>query len=222
MPVLVAYIHNNPVRARLVGAASETDWSSHRMWIGADRPAPWLDVERGLRLAGFSPTAEGRRQFDEMVLARALDPRDAELSGDPYRTARRAVRAELALPVELSSPMQTPDHPIHAVRYLGPPATEPRWGGDLGMVVEQVAAFTGVPAEAIRSRSRVTNIVRARRLVCVVAVIGLRRPTREVAAELGVADPAVTAHVRALDAATIEAARRVEARVREISTRSAV
>lgn len=223
VPVLVAYIHNNPVRARLVGAASETDWSSHRMWIGADPPAPWLDVKRALRCAGFEPTAHGQRQFDELVCNGSLDPRDAALAGDPHAADRRTARAELALPVELSSPMHTLEQAtVYGARYLGPPALSPRWPGDLGAVVERVSAFTGVPVAAIRSRSHVAGIVRARRLVCIVGVIGLRRGTREVAAELGVTDSAVTAHVRKLNAATVEAARQVEAIVRGLPGRVAV
>jgi hypothetical protein len=49
---LIAYIHNNPVRAGVVGRARDSSWTSHRAYIGGDRPA-WLDVDRGLALSGL-------------------------------------------------------------------------------------------------------------------------------------------------------------------------
>ena len=49
---LIAYIHNNPVRANLVQRASESTWTSHRAYLGA-HPRRWLHVGEGLRRAGF-------------------------------------------------------------------------------------------------------------------------------------------------------------------------
>jgi REP element-mobilizing transposase RayT len=39
---LVAYIHLNPVRARLVRRADEDCWTSHRAHLGLDSPPAWL------------------------------------------------------------------------------------------------------------------------------------------------------------------------------------
>ena len=50
---LVAYIHQNPVRAGVVAAANETTWTSHQMYTGNARCLPWVDTELGLGLAGF-------------------------------------------------------------------------------------------------------------------------------------------------------------------------
>ena len=39
---LIRYVHNNPVRARVVSRASESDWSSHCAYLGlAASPAWW-------------------------------------------------------------------------------------------------------------------------------------------------------------------------------------
>ena len=54
---VIAYIHNNPVRARLVDAASQTTWTSHRAYVGRSEVPRWLDVGEGLARAGFSDPA---------------------------------------------------------------------------------------------------------------------------------------------------------------------
>jgi REP element-mobilizing transposase RayT len=54
---VIAYIHNNPVRARLVDEASKSVWTSHRAYVGhADVPG-WLHVSEGLARAGFNDPA---------------------------------------------------------------------------------------------------------------------------------------------------------------------
>jgi hypothetical protein len=60
---VIAYIHNNPVRAKVVSAASQSTWTSHRAYVGlADRP-PWLHVDEGLARSGFASPEE----FDAWV-----------------------------------------------------------------------------------------------------------------------------------------------------------
>lgn len=55
---LINYIHNNPVRARVVAEPGETDWTSHRAYVGRARRPDWLHVELGLQLGGFSSSAD--------------------------------------------------------------------------------------------------------------------------------------------------------------------
>lgn len=68
---LVGYIHRNPVRARVVGRAAETDWTSHRAYVGPDSAPAWLDVRRGLDLMGFADGAEFDRWVDATPITRA-------------------------------------------------------------------------------------------------------------------------------------------------------
>jgi hypothetical protein len=68
---LLAYIHNNPVRAGLVPHAALSEWSSHRAYVGLDRAPRWLCVEEGLELAGVDDV----HTFDEYVRRRASDRR---------------------------------------------------------------------------------------------------------------------------------------------------
>lgn len=67
---LIAYIHNNPVRAGVCSSAVSTDWTSHRAYVGAADVPPWLHVDEGLRLCNISSGTT----FDEWV-------------NDPDRTA---------------------------------------------------------------------------------------------------------------------------------------
>jgi len=68
---LLAYVHNNPVRAGGVADPSVSVWTSHRAYVTLEAAPPWLDVERGLRLAGFSATRAGRQRLSR-IRARAL------------------------------------------------------------------------------------------------------------------------------------------------------
>jgi hypothetical protein len=81
---LLAYIHNNPVRAGVVSDAHQSSWTSHRAYLDLDRVPRWLRVEEGLALAGFAD----RTAFDDFVRLHPKDPtrdllRDQRLVEDP-------------------------------------------------------------------------------------------------------------------------------------------
>ena len=77
---LVAYIHNNPVRAGVVASPDATDWTSYRAYSRGIR-LPWLDVETGVRLARM-PDAQS-------VAAHALVSRASRADFEiPRRNAR--------------------------------------------------------------------------------------------------------------------------------------
>lgn len=67
---LLAYIHNNPVRAGIVPEARESSWTSHRAYLGLAPVPPWLHVEEGLSLAGFAD----RNAFDAFTRLQPNDP----------------------------------------------------------------------------------------------------------------------------------------------------
>jgi REP element-mobilizing transposase RayT len=74
---VLAYIHNNPVRAQVVAEPRDSEWTSHRAYVGLARSPRWLHVEEGLQRAGM--TAE---VFEEWVHTRhveAAPKTDAEL-----------------------------------------------------------------------------------------------------------------------------------------------
>ena len=46
---LVAYLHNNPVRAGLAPSAADSTWTSHRIWVGLEPCPEWLALAQSLR-----------------------------------------------------------------------------------------------------------------------------------------------------------------------------
>ncbi len=69
---VVAYIHNNPVRAGLVSKASESGWTSHNAYLDPRKRPDWLQVASGYAVMHVdSPT-----DLDDFVNADALRPRE--------------------------------------------------------------------------------------------------------------------------------------------------
>lgn len=104
-PVL-AYIHNNPVRAGLVASADGSKWTSHRAYIGADLAPTWLDVADGLARIGSPSTS----QFDAFVNAEVGSAdlvEETESLEDRLRPLAHRRGATLATPV-YGDPPQVP------------------------------------------------------------------------------------------------------------------
>ena len=89
---LISYIHNNPVRAGVVDEPIDSDWTSHRAYLGKTRAPSWLDVDGGLARAGFdSPhqlatwmtaTRIERRDLEAFTTARAKRGRPRRVAGE--------------------------------------------------------------------------------------------------------------------------------------------
>ena len=62
LPYILAYIHLNPLRANLVTRLEQESWTSHRQYLGRDKPYPWLSTNYFLRLLG------GKRKLNAYVL----------------------------------------------------------------------------------------------------------------------------------------------------------
>ncbi len=183
---LIAYHHNNPVRANVVRFARDSAWTSHRMYLGKQPSLPWVDVERGLEMAGFGRCAHSRNLFDEFVNALA----DAEMAN--FQTnlleIRKKIRRELGSTVEISHPVvnergDVKSIPIWALQYS---ALQTPWDGNLEVVVKQVAKQLHIDISELYSRTRRRRIVRGRRIAILCTRVFLRRPLGEIAAHLGV------------------------------------
>ena len=189
---LFAYVHNNPERAGVAQLALDSLWTSHPFYAGAQHAPPWLDVDLGLHLCGFGASPAGREAFVRFVRSRAGCPRSLGLSGGDLQQRRAQVRNALGAPVEIVSPTMVRslgalEMRVAPVVPVGLPL-RPAWSGTPGAVVAAVASSSGVPAAAIRSRSRVRSLVEARRLALVTWTRCLHRPTVEMARALGLAD----------------------------------
>jgi hypothetical protein len=97
---LLAYIHNNPVRAKVCASPAESTWTSHRAYVGDVHIPRFLDTKAGLSLARMSAL-----QFDRFVndpaqradtsFSEASHEREQELQAEP-RPIVAATEAELA------------------------------------------------------------------------------------------------------------------------------
>jgi len=192
LPFLIAYIHNNPVRAGCVDDPTDSDWTSHRAYVGLVEPPKWIDVELGLSLCGFSSTPSGRLAFHDFVVSRSGGARDPLLSGDGANARRTELRANHGAPVEATSAKL-----LHAASALaqdpvirqGTPM-RPRWSSELSGLLELVADHANVTVEEIQSRSKKPETVAARRVAIIAAHEFLGRSIAEITAIPGISGSA--------------------------------
>jgi hypothetical protein len=71
---VIAYIHNNPVRAGVVGSARDSTWTSHRAYLGTSAPQKWLRVDLGFALM----RVDDPQTFDKFVEQEASRPRQLQ------------------------------------------------------------------------------------------------------------------------------------------------
>lgn len=113
---VIAYIHNNPVRAGVVGAAADSSWTSHRAYLGLETKPRWLHVQAGLELGGFDSgialDAWGATAPDaewEAVVRAADDPVPRPTTAGRAQIIVEAVAEQVGLPLaELRSPRRSP------------------------------------------------------------------------------------------------------------------
>lgn len=94
---LLAYIHNNPVRAGVCDGADKSDWTSHRAYIGGTDTPAWLDVAGGLQRAGFAD----RRAFDAWVSDPAREQVEVQFTEDHYKREQCEARDRVAATTEV-------------------------------------------------------------------------------------------------------------------------
>jgi hypothetical protein len=182
---LLAYLHNNPVRAGVVADPVESTWTSHRAYVGLEDPPSWLDVTAGLSLSGFDAEIRGRTGFHEFVSTRTGAPRDLDLSGGNLAERRVTIRRALGAPVELANTTILGGEAAHSVvAGVGTPL-RPRWPGDLAILLELVARESSLAVEVVNS-GRSKAATSARRLMLAVGVRQLGLSITELAARLGI------------------------------------
>ncbi len=164
---LIAYIHNNPVRAGVVARARDCHWTSHPIYVGAKLAPSWLHVGEGLARCRVAEA-----DFDAWVAAETATKEAPNLLAIS-RAAR--VRGALHVATPVLSPVDVPLVARHFAR-LRP---DPR---EVLFVVSQV---TGIPMTAFASRQTERILVDARR-VAVHAGKRLGLTGSEIAAALGV------------------------------------
>lgn len=106
---VIAYIHNNPVRALVVATAADSTWTSHRAYVGAVAAPEWLCVADGLARSGFANpsdfdrwTSDPTREGDESFSADLVD-QDTPSRGAPGIPRTRPLPAEAMEIVRMSA-----------------------------------------------------------------------------------------------------------------------
>ncbi len=200
---LIAYIHNNPVRAGVVESPAESTWTSHRAYLGTAAAPRWLQVDKGLALSELATVKE----FDAWVRTNPEDP-SRELVG-LRRRGNELGQFEFGTP--------TSDGRI-AMPLLGRPWTatriDPRW------VVAVTAAIFNVERADLSSRSRSPVIVAARR-IAIHAAIALGVSGYDIGITIGLSKSAVSKiKLTKLDGVMTGLQQRVIERVRQLTGNS--
>jgi hypothetical protein len=193
----IAYIHNNPVKAGVVRDPADSDWTSHRAFLGLVAPPPWLDVERALSIAGFDASPSGRLAFHEHVLSRIGESEEGPLGEARLRGWRVMTRAALNAPVEVSSPIRGDVIPAQ-VDVLAPTGTRiaRRWPGQAARVVLAASSYLGVDPQRMPTKDRSRDVVRARRLALLLWTTFLGHPQVTIRILLGLSSAGSTQLLR--------------------------
>jgi hypothetical protein len=169
---LIAYLHNNPVRAGVVKEPSASTWTSHRAYVGLARPQGWLSVELGI--SGFT-----RGSFAELVASNPDDPSKVDLAGVEHATRRRGA-------IELATPTAGEQSVIPLVAR---PAAHVRV--DPRAIVQVTAGVVKISELQLCSRQRIPVVVLGRRLA-IHAARRLAISGSDIAAALGLSPSAVS------------------------------
>lgn len=152
---VIAYIHNNPVRARAAAAARSSPWSSHRAYAGLAPTPSWLHVREGLERVGCGDA----QAFEELVDRAASSTLDLPDLGRVRAVAHRAGPYEIGTP-RLFEPVAVPVVCRPLVRRRPSAAA----------LLDLVAAVASVPASALTRRHARGSIAVAKRVFVHAAV----------------------------------------------------
>jgi putative transposase len=130
---LLAYIHNNPVRAGVASAAVASTWTSHRAYLGLDAAPPWLHVDEGLTRAGFS----NRQEFDRWVRIYATNPGTRDAS--PVSEIEGAELCVLGAPVQKVPDVNAVVHAVAAALCISIDALRSRRRGAAAVLARRAA-----------------------------------------------------------------------------------
>jgi hypothetical protein len=164
---LIAYIHNNPVRAGVVARARDCTWTSHPSYVGAALAPDWLHIDEGLARCGVTAS-----EFDAWV-AGDTTTREALNLAAVNRAARTYGALYVATPTIEPTEVPLVARPFARIR------PDPR------EVLRGVEQVTGIPVSAFASRRKEPPLVEARR-VAVHAGKRLGLTGSDMAAALGI------------------------------------
>jgi hypothetical protein len=169
VPFVVAYVHNNPVRAQLVDWAGDSSWTSHAAYLSAmPAPAP-LAVERGLSLCGYPTGTKGRRAFDEWVRGCSKQPRPDSSAEVELAATLSCARRTLGATVMVGTPtVQASGRCIPVLAPASATLSTVLANVSTEAVIAAVKSTVGIDPRGSRGRDLRPAISEARRLALVV------------------------------------------------------
>ena len=200
---LTRYIHLNPLRARIVKSLEELDsypYAGHSALMG-EVPNDWQETEKILSLFG-GRASSARKAYRSFVEAGMVEGRKPELTGGGLIRssggwgtvkARRKAREHQKGDERILGDGEFVAEVLEAQREK----LERRYrlrakGTDLSKLIERVAEASGMEAEQIRQPCKQPDRVRARSVVCYLAVSELGVTTVALSKELGICQSAVS------------------------------
>ena len=200
---LVRYVHNNPVRAKVVKNAADSKWSSHRMYVGLDAAPEWLNSGYVLSMLNKTP-GWARRQFERFVEEGKTEGRRTDLCGEEPSTAARRFQQDYGDAWRISGPIVGDDqfaarvladiakvdeqnamsstlHKVH--RYRRPTLDE---------LIAVVCSHVDVEPWAFDHQPKCRTSAMARRLIVFLWVAEFGGTQSDVARKLKVSSPAVS------------------------------
>jgi hypothetical protein len=154
---LVRYIHENPVKAGLVGDSRSYRWSSDRFYSGMP-PPDWLDTSGLFQLLGADPGRAARR----------------------YRTFMASIRAEAYEDLEALAQVVKGDEAFSRSAFEKASQSERLRTWSIEEIAEVVGRKAGLGVQEMRSRGFSLERARARALTGLVALTQCKIPLTRV------------------------------------------
>jgi len=204
---LIRYIHLNPIRVGLVKTVSELDrspWTGHSVIMGK-RHTDWLDTEEVL--INFGETErKARKAYREFVKAGLTEPEETDLSGGglvrsiggAWEALKAAGKGKRPLADErILGGGEFVEKVLKEDEELEARASKlKREGWDFTKVLSYAAQAVGVEPEELMVRGRSNKRSQGRALLCKWMVDDLKEVQIEVAKQLGIKRPSVSALVQ--------------------------
>ena len=208
-PRLIAYLHNNPVRAGLCVDANSSSWTSHRAYSGIEQPPPGLQVDLGLKVCGLDSSSAGRAQFNKLVNISLNEGDSWALSVGELSEHRREARDALGSAVLLGYPhlssgdIDEAAYPVLSEQGL---PVHTKWSGGLQSLVDYISSCRGMTPKLVQSKDRTRTAVNARRIILLIALKALGRGLSETCRSLGITPAAGLKLIRTSSPKTLEEA----------------
>ena len=165
---LLAYLHNNPVRAKLVPHPADSMWTSHRFYADLEPAPSWLDMSYGRERAGIGSASD----FNDWVAAGPAHPLHTSATPDESYE-------------DIIANYEEQQVALLRAAHREAPATVPR------ELLASVADVLGIHLSQLRSQRRGAVEVLGRAVV-VRCCVALGYTGTQIARALGVSDTAVS------------------------------